>query len=125
MLLCAEAEFSAALNEIGVTTMARTKKSAETKSAPSVVEAVKEVAESVAAKASTKKAPAEKKVEEVYLQAGGAEWNVTDCKTRIVEAYKAEGHKAADIKKLVIYLKPEEGKAYYVVNDADNGSVGL
>lgn len=106
--------------------MARTKKTPAAKpAAPSAVEAVKEVAETVAAKVATKKAPAQKKVEEVYLQSGGAEWNVSACKERIVAAYEAEGHKASSIKKLVIYLKPEEGKAYYVINDAENGSVDL
>lgn len=109
--------------------MARTRKPAESKTAaPSVVEAVKEVAESVAAKATTKKTPAKKKVEkveEIYLQSGGAEWNVTDCKKRALAAYVAGGHKEAGVKKLAVYLKPEEGKAYYVVNDEENGSIDL
>ncbi len=97
--------------------MARPKKSAPAK-AP--VSAAAEVVEAVA----TKKA-AVQKVEEVYLQAGGCEWNVSDCKERAVAAFVADGHKASSVKKLVIYLKPEEGKAYYVINDSENGSVEL
>ena len=101
--------------------MARPKKTDTAKAAaPSVVEAVKET---VAAKVAPKKAA--QKTEEMYLQAGGAEWNITDCKERVVAAYAAEGRKASDVKKLVIYLKPEEGKAYYVVNDDENGSIDL
>ena len=53
------------------------------------------------------------------------EWNVTDCKERAVAAFVAEGHKASAVKKLAVYLKPEEGKAYYVVNDEVNGSIDL
>ena len=106
--------------------MARPKKSAPAKApvsaAAEVVEAVKET---VAAKKAAAKKPAVQKVEEIYLQAGGQEWNVSDCKERAVAAFAAEGHKASSVKKLVIYLKPEEGKAYYVINDSENGSVEL
>lgn len=96
--------------------MARPKKNAPAK-AP-VTAAVEAVKETVAAKKV-------KKEEEVYLQAGGSEWNISDCRERAAAAYVAEGHKASSIKKLVVYLKPEEGKAYYVVNDSENGSFDL
>ena len=101
--------------------MARPKKSAPAK-AP--VSAAAEVVEAGKETVATKKA-AVQKVEEVYLQAGGCEWNVSDCKERAVAAFVADGHKASRVKKLVIYLKPEEGKAYYVINDSENGSVEL
>lgn len=101
--------------------MARPKKSAPAK-AP--VSAAAEVVEAVKETVATKKA-AVQKVEEVYLQAGGCEWNVSDCKERAVAAFAAEGHKASSVKKLVMYLKPEEGKAYYVINDEVNGSIDL
>ena len=101
--------------------MARPKKSAPAK-AP--VSAAAEVVEAVKETVAAKKA-AVQKVEEVYLQAGGCEWNVSDCKERAVAAFVADGHKASSVKKLVIYLKPEEGKAYYVINDSDNVSVEL
>ena len=101
--------------------MARPKKSAPAK-AP--VSAAAEVVEAVKETVATKKA-AVQKVEEVSLQAGGCEWNVSDCKARAVAAFVADGHKASSVKKLVIYLKPEEGKAYYVINDSENGSVEL
>ncbi len=96
--------------------MARPKKETPAK-APlaAAVEAVKEVA---AKKTQTTE-------EKVYLQAGGSEWDISDCKERAVAAFAAEGHKASSIKKLVVYIKPEEGKAYYVVNDTENGSIDL
>lgn len=105
--------------------MARPKKNPETKPAPAVVEAVKEAKETVAAKVAAKKAPAQKNVEDIYLQFGGSEWNISDCKERVLAAYAAAGHTAAGVKKLEIYIKPEEGKAYYVINDAENGSIDL
>ena len=59
-------------------------------------------------------------VQPTYLQFGGSEWNISDCKERALAAYTAAGHKAAGVKKLEIYIKPEEGKAYYVINEAEN-----
>ena len=107
--------------------MARTKKSEQVESP--VTAAVEAVKETVTAKkaAAAKKAPVKtvRKTEEVYLQAGGSEWNVSECKERAVAAYVENGHKASSVKKLVVYLKPEEGKAYYVVNDDENGSFDL
>lgn len=74
-------------------------------------------------KAAPKKAA--ERVEEIYLQVGGEEWNVSDCRARAAAAYVAEGHRESGIKKLVIYVKPEERKAYYVVNDDVNGCIEL
>ena len=68
---------------------------------------------------------AAKRVEEMYLQAGGQEWNISDCRERAAADYAAQGHTEASIKKLVVYLKPDEGKAYYVVNETENGSIDL
>jgi len=82
----------------------------------------------------TKKAPSTPKkpvemVEEVYLQVSGTEWNISDCisncKERAVAAYVAEGHRKSSVKKLVVYLKPEERKAYFVINDSVNGCLDL
>jgi len=92
--------------------MSRTKKKIETP-------ADKETA--VKAVAQEQKLP----VEEVYLQFGDAQWNISDCKGRAAAAYAAGGHTLESIQKLAVYLKPEEHKAYYVVNDSENGSVDL
>lgn len=40
-------------------------------------------------------------------------------------AYVAEGHRASTIKKLSLYVKPEERKAYYVINEKVTGSVSF
>lgn len=106
--------------------MARPKKTTPAKTpAPAAVEAAAPAVETAAPKKTAAKKSDVQKVEEIYLQTGGCEWNVSDCKERAVAAFVAEGHKAASIKKLVMYLKPEEGKAYYVINDGENGSIDL
>ncbi len=106
--------------------MARPKKTTPAKTpAPAAVETAAPAVETAAPKQTAAKKPDVQKVEEIYLQAGGCEWNVSDCKDRAVAAFVAEGHKASSVKKLVMYLKPEEGKAYYVINDSENGSIDL
>ncbi len=40
-------------------------------------------------------------------------------------AYVAEGHRASSIKSLRLYIKPEERKAYYVINEKSAGSIAL
>ena len=68
------------------------------------------------------KAPAQK-VEEVYLQFGADEWRMADLMDQAKAAYVAEGHRASGIKKLALYVKPEERKAYYVINEKATGSI--
>ena len=58
-------------------------------------------------------------------QFGSGEWNVSELAERAKAAYLAEGHRAASIKKLCLYVKPEDGKAYYVVNDKAAGNIEL
>lgn len=85
--------------------------------------------------AAAKKAPAEKKAaaekkpatrrasakaaDVVVLQMGGAEWNMADLKAK---ALAAADKKSA--KKVELYVKPEEGKVYFVV-DGQDGAVEL
>lgn len=80
-----------------------------------------------AAKKTTKKA-AEKKAElasEVYVQFGGQEATVDSVIAKATEAYVADGHRASSIKVLKVYLKPEDGAAYYTINDKYAGKVDL
>lgn len=82
-----------------------------------------------AKKASEKKKPAKKaeKVmkESIILQTAGVEWDVGAVKERILAAYVAEGHRKGRISELTVYLKPEERKAYYVVNNKTTGSIDI
>lgn len=43
----------------------------------------------------------------------------------IKSQWKDQGNKVKDLKELVVYLKPEEKKAYYVINDTVKGFVAI
>lgn len=68
-------------------------------------------------KAAAKPAP----TEEIIIQCAGGEWNIDEIKEKAIAAYVAEGHHRGRISKLSLYVKPEERKAYYVVNDKTPG----
>ena len=107
-------------------------KAEEKKAVPAVkaeekkaVPAAKAEKKAPAAKAE-KKAPAAKVAAEVVLQ-----WNGNDYTyDRLLQSAKDvwqydQGKNVADFKKAVIYVKPEEGKAYVVVNDTDELSFDI
>ncbi len=83
-----------------------------------------EDAPSVAETAKKTKAP-KTIAEDVYIQFEGSEWSISDLKEKAVAAYVAEGHQRGRIKNLSLYVKPEERKIYYVVNDKATGSVDI
>ncbi len=109
------------------------KAEAEKKVAAPKAEAEKKVAapkaepkKAAAPKAAKKPAaPRRKAADTVYVQYGAAEWDVAALVEKAKADYVAAGHKATEAKKVTVYVKPEEGKAYYVVNDTDTGSVAL
>ena len=57
--------------------------------------------------------------------AGAQEANVGDIVAKIKAAYVAEGHRESSIKSLQVYLKPQEWKAYYVINGKLQGEIPL
>lgn len=95
------------------------------KEAPAKKTAAKKAAapKAAAKKAPAKKAPAPKaaakKGEEIIVQFNGADWNVADIKAKVAAA----AGKSA--KNVAIYVNVAEGKAYYVVDGKDGGSVDL
>ena len=70
-----------------------------------------------------KAAPA--KAERILVQFGAMEWNTEDLLARARDAYVADGHRASSIKSVSLYVKPEDMKAYYVINDKATGSIDL
>ncbi len=96
-----------------------------------VKDTVKETAQKVVKKATTKSAAKTKKAapvkEEpvVYLQFGENEVKTDDILEKVKAIYVSEGHRVSSIKSLQIYMKPEEYKAYYVINKKITGSVDL
>lgn len=79
----------------------------------------------VKAKATKKQADKEtnkpESVEEIYIQYGADEYLVNSIADKAKEIFVSEGHRAATIKTLRIYVKPEEKMAYYVINDKVSG----
>lgn len=63
--------------------------------------------------------------EEVYLQYAGKEFSSADLTAKVKEIWKEMGKKAADLKDIKVYVKPEENAAYYVINNEETGSFGI
>lgn len=63
--------------------------------------------------------------EEVFIQFGSNEVLTKDVVEKVKAAYVAEGHAASSVKKVRIYIKPEENMVYYVVNDDYASGISL
>ncbi len=94
----------------------------ETVKAP--VKETKKEQKAPAKKPRAPKAPVEK-TQKVYIQFGGMEWEVDALLEQVKAAYVAQGHRASAIRDLNVYVKPEDGKAYYTINDKTSGSIDL
>ena len=91
--------------------------------AKATTKAVVEKAEPVVKKAAKKeKQPAKTEIIVQYQQNAA---NLGELEDKVKKQFVAEGHRAGCIKTLNIYVKPEEYKAYYVINDKFFGSVDL
>lgn len=112
-----------------------TKETAEAakKTAEKTAEAAKKTAEKTAeaAKKTAKKTVAKVAAKTAVVKAAtivqyqNNEVDTTKVEERVKAQFVSEGHKAASIKKLNIYIKPEEYSAYYVINDKFSGRVDL
>jgi hypothetical protein len=64
--------------------------------------------------------------ETVYLQYLGKEINKEEPTDQVKEIWTSQlGRKASELKTITWYLKPEENKAYYVINNDVTGSIAL
>ncbi len=102
--------------------VAEEKKTAEVKNAT--------VTEKTAAKKTlTKKKSAKKAAaveETVFVQYMGKEVNTADIMKKVKEKWtKGMKKKVADLKSVTLYVKPEENKAYFVINGDVTGAVEL
>lgn len=108
-----------------------TSKPVAEKAAPSKPVAEKPAAAKPAAKKAAPKKPAAKKAapkkaaETFVIQAAGNEWDTAAVKEQVIAAYVAAGHTRSSISSLTVYIKPEEHKAYYVINEKAGGSVDI
>lgn len=81
------------------------------------------------AKKTTRRASAKKETvnvkADVFVQFQGMEFSEKEIMEKVVAAWEAEGKKATAIKRTKLYVKPEDGKAYFVINEGlKNGSTG-
>lgn len=62
---------------------------------------------------------------ELYLQLSGKEWRVSDWQAQAINAFVSAGNEVIDVKEIAVYLKPEEHKGYYVINETHTGCFDL
>ena len=60
--------------------------------------------------------------ENVYIEFYGEQILQADVIAEAKKIWKDSGKKAADLKKLEVYIKPEDDRIYYVFNGSDSGS---
>ncbi len=58
----------------------------------------------------------------IYVEFYGEQISKDELVKEAEKIWVAAGKKASDIKKIDLYVKPEEDKAYYVINDELDGS---
>ena len=63
--------------------------------------------------------------QQFVVQYNGQEIDLAAVEADVKKNWKDAGHKLTEIADLDIYVKPEEAKAYYVVNKEVEGSVDL
>lgn len=63
--------------------------------------------------------------QQFILQFDGQEADLSAVEANVKQAWKDAGKKVTDIATLDIYVKPQEGKAYYVVNKDVEGAIDL
>ncbi|MBQ8092908.1 MAG: hypothetical protein IJ242_04960 [Clostridia bacterium] len=63
--------------------------------------------------------------EQTILQFAGKSAEIGDLNAKVRQAWKDAGNKVGDLKTIDIYVKPEEGMAYYVINGETEGKIEL
>lgn len=116
------------------TTGQKTEKAAKTAKAvkAATVKEEQKTAEKPAKKQAPKKQTAAKKTEkpeqktEIFIEYNEHQLLESDIVAQVKEEFRKKGHRVASIKTLQVYIKPEDAKAYYVINDGkDKGEVKL
>lgn len=62
---------------------------------------------------------------EVFVEYDASQIRAKDVVQQVKDKYKEEGKNIDDIRKLNVYIKPEDNAAYYVINDDENGKIEL
>lgn len=61
----------------------------------------------------------------MIIQSNGVEISDKEIVAKVKEKWVEEGKLVKDIKSLTTYIKPEERKVYYVINDEINGDFDI
>jgi hypothetical protein len=61
--------------------------------------------------------------ESITLQYAGQDLDIAELRKKVIAAHIEAGHRAGRISKLNLYIKPEDLKVYYVINDKISGSI--
>lgn len=61
----------------------------------------------------------------MIIQSNGVEISDKEIVAKVKEKWVEEGKLVKDIKSLTTYIKPEERKVYYVINDEINGDLDI
>ena len=113
-----------AKKETAVKEAAETEKPAEKKTAVRKTRTTKKTAEKKTA--TTRRTTKKEASAEIYVQFLGREIYAKDVLENVKKIWTDEmGKKAGDLKDVKIYIKPEENKAYYVINGDVTGAVAL
>ena len=129
-----EAPAKTTAEEVAVNKEAKTTKTAAkptkttkrtTKKAPAKT-AEKPAEETAAEKKTTRRTTKKEATAEVYIQFMGREVYTKNILSNVRRIWTDElGKKEKDLKDIKIYIKPEENKAYYVINGDITGSVWI
>ena len=102
---------------------------------PAVAEAVENTKKAVNKAVDTTRTTARKASEnakkvfrrpsEVVIQYGGKDVKESELVDKVIAAYVANGYKKSALKDIVLYVKPEDDAAYYVINDSITGKVDM
>lgn len=61
----------------------------------------------------------------ITLQLGNSEWDITNCKGKVLEAIATSENGKEIINSLALYIKPEDAKIYFVANKDITGSIDM
>jgi len=94
---------------------------------PNVIpEKKEEVKKAPVKKTPVKKAAAKKEVKvKAVVEYYGKQVDEKDIIANVKKAWTKSGRKVGDIKTIDLYIKPEEGAVYYVINGSDTGAVAF
>lgn len=72
-----------------------------------------------------RKTTAKKVTTNVFIQYQGQEHSLSNLYDTAKNQWLEAGHEEKDLKSIDVYVKPQDNKAYYVVNEIDNGCISL